>query len=113
VDLVDPEFVRVECAATRRGERAMTSAAGEQDAAIERRLREILRRDTAIPDAMGIDRDEDLLAAGVSSLETVTVILSIEEEWAIRFDEGALSRSMFKSLGTLCAAVCERISLGP
>ncbi|MFI5925861.1 phosphopantetheine-binding protein [Micromonospora sp. NPDC051543] len=87
----------------------MTSTVSEKDAAIERRLREILDRDTGIPDAMGIDRDTDLLAAGVSSLETVTVILSIEEEWAIRFDEGALSRSLFKSLGTLCAGVSERI----
>jgi acyl carrier protein len=87
----------------------MTSAAGEEHAAIERRLREILGRDTAIPNPMGISRDEDLIAAGLSSLETVTVILSIEEEWSIRFDN-SLSRQMFKSLDTLCAALSERIS---
>ncbi|WP_198358167.1 phosphopantetheine-binding protein [Streptomyces fildesensis] len=89
----------------------MTSATGEQHVNIERRIREILRRNTAMPDVMGIDRDEDLLAAGLSSLETVTVILSIEKEWAIRFDEATLSRHMFTSLETLCAAVNERINL--
>lgn len=88
----------------------MTSGTGEQWAAVEMWIREILRRDTAIPDAMGIGRDENLGAAGLSSLETVTVILSIEDEWAIRFDETALSRRMFKSLDTLCAAVIERIN---
>lgn len=87
----------------------MTPAAGEEHAAIERRLREILRRDTAIIDPMGISHDEDLVAAGLSSLETVTVILSIEEEWSIRFD-GSLSRQMFKSLDTLCAVISECIS---
>jgi acyl carrier protein len=87
----------------------MTFAADEQRAAIESRLREILRRDTSMPDVMSIGRDEDLLAAGLSSLETVTVILSVEEEWAIRFDETRLSRRLFTSLDSLCAAISERL----
>ncbi|MEU4219852.1 phosphopantetheine-binding protein [Actinoplanes sp. NPDC026623] len=87
----------------------VTSATGDQHAAIERRLREILKRDTAMPDPMLIARDEDLLTAGLSSLETVTVVLSIENEWSIRFDEASLSRQMFKSLGALCTAVNERV----
>jgi acyl carrier protein len=91
----------------------MTSATGEQHGDIERRIREILRRDTAIPDVMGIGRDQDLLAAGLSSLETVTVILSIENEWGIRFSEATLSRRIFNSLDTLCAAVSERIDRDP
>lgn len=89
----------------------MTSTTGEQHAEIERRIREILRRDTEIPDAMAIDRDQDLHNAGLSSLETVTVILSIENEWAIRFGESTLSRHMFNSLEALCAVVSEHIKL--
>lgn len=88
----------------------MTSAAGEQRSDVETRLREILQRDTTIPDVMALDRDENLLAAGMSSLETVTVVLSIENEWSIRFDEATLSRNMFTSLDRLCAVVNERIS---
>lgn len=49
--------------------------------------------------------DDDLYAAGLSSLATVDVMLAIEDRFEIEFTSEWLNRRTFASVGALAAAV--------
>lgn len=75
--------------------------------AVDDRIREVLAEMTEIRDVMSLDRDADLYAAGLSSLETVAVTLAIEDAWDIRIDDAFLSKQMFRSIASLNSVVSD------
>ena len=55
--------------------------------------------------ASALSDDSDLFAAGLDSLAVVNVMLAIENEFAIEFHDGLLTRQSFSSIAALEHAV--------
>jgi len=51
--------------------------------------------------------DDDLFEAGMTSHASVNVMLALESDYDIEFPERMLSRAVFRTIGTLRAAVAE------
>jgi acyl carrier protein len=51
--------------------------------------------------------NDDLYAAGLSSLATVHVMLAIEDEFAIEIPDRMLTRRLFSSIDSLAASITE------
>jgi acyl carrier protein len=71
---------------------------------LRRILSESARLDVPV-DSLG-DND-DLYAAGLSSLATVHVMLAIEDEFAIEIPDRMLTRRLFSSIDSLAASITE------
>lgn len=55
--------------------------------------------------ASGLSDSDDLFAAGLTSFATVSVMLTIEEEFGLSFPDTLLTRATFTSIDTLAAAI--------
>ena len=60
--------------------------------------------------AAGLDADDDLYAAGMTSHASVNVMLALEGEFDIEFPDRMLKRSVFQSIGSINAALEELTS---
>jgi len=56
-------------------------------------------------DAAQLSEDDDLYAAGMTSLASVNVMLALEGEFNIEFPDQMLNRSVFSSIAAIAAAV--------
>jgi acyl carrier protein len=56
-------------------------------------------------DAMQLAENDDLYAAGMTSLASVNVMLALESEFGIEFPDQMLNRSMFITVGAIAAAL--------
>lgn len=56
-------------------------------------------------DISGLHDDADLYDAGLTSLNTVNVMLALEEEFDVEFDDEMLVRSTFQSVSSLADAI--------
>lgn len=56
-------------------------------------------------DITEISDDGDLFDAGLTSLNTVNLMLAIEDEYDIEFDDDSLTRETFQSVDSLMAVV--------
>ncbi len=56
-------------------------------------------------DAMQLSENDDLYAAGMTSLASVNVMLALENEFGVEFPDQMLNRSMFMSIGAIAAAL--------
>lgn len=75
---------------------------------VKNELRTIIR-DVAHLDAQ-IDRiadDDDLYEAGLSSLNTIQLMLAIEKHFNIEIPDEMLSRQLFQSIDSLAGAVTQ------
>ena len=54
-----------------------------------------------------VQDNDDLYTLGLTSLTTVNLMLSLEDEFDIEFDDGMLSRQTFESITALAEAVEE------
>lgn len=54
-----------------------------------------------------LKNDDDLYAAGLTSLTTVNIMLAIEDEFDIEFPDSALNRKTFQSIESLVDIVEE------
>ena len=69
-------------------------------------LREILARHGRLGvDAAGLDADDDLYRAGLTSHACVAVMLACEEEFDVMFPAELIRRSTFASLAAIAAAL--------
>ena len=60
-------------------------------------------------DVESVKNDSDLYDAGLTSLTTVSVMLAIEDEFDVEFEDHMLSRATFHSVDTLVAAIEELV----
>ncbi|WP_154650903.1 acyl carrier protein [Reinekea blandensis] len=58
-------------------------------------------------DISDISDNDDLYSLGLTSLTTVNLMLSIEDEFDIEFDDNMLSRQTFESITSLAEAIDE------
>lgn len=58
-------------------------------------------------DIAAVQDNDDLYTLGLTSLTTVNLMLSLEDEFDIEFDDGMLSRQTFESITALAEAVEE------
>ncbi len=61
---------------------------------------------------MPVDRmrdDDDLYAAGLSSLVTVHILLAVEDEFGIEIPDEMLTRQLFQSIGNLSRTIAELV----
>lgn len=58
-------------------------------------------------DISSISDNDDLYTLGLTSLTTVNLMLSIEDEFDIEFDDSMLSRQTFESITSLAEAIDE------
>lgn len=85
----------------------MSTKPYETRAVVDHKIREIIAQNSEIFDVMSLDRDADLYVAGLSSLDTVTVALAIEDAWDVRIDDSLLSKQMFRSIASLNSLVSD------
>lgn len=58
-------------------------------------------------DITDITDNDDLYSVGLTSLTTVNLMLSLEDEFDIEFDDSMLSRQTFESITSLSEAIEE------
>jgi acyl carrier protein len=76
-----------------------------------RAIREIVIQHGRLPGGgAGLTDDDDLYAAGLTSLATVGVMLALEEHFDIEFPESKLNRATFRSVSALAALIAELAS---
>lgn len=56
-------------------------------------------------DVNGLDDEADLYDAGLTSLNTVNVMLALEEAFDVEFEDDMLVRSTFQSVASLADAI--------
>lgn len=82
-----------------------TSVAGEPNT-VANRIRAVLAAHGRLGvDAAGLSANDDLYAAGMTSLASVNVMLALEGEFDIEFPDSMLNRSVFSSVAAIEAAV--------
>ena len=73
---------------------------------MEDQIREILRKFGRLSsDVATLGVNDDLFAAGLSSLATVNIMLAIEETFDIEFPDRLLTRRSFQSIAALSDVV--------
>jgi acyl carrier protein len=71
-------------------------------------IREILRTHGRLSvDVTQLKLDSDLYDAGLTSLNTVNLLLAIEDHFDVEFPDHLLSRSTFQSIDALAEAVSD------
>jgi acyl carrier protein len=71
-------------------------------------IRHILAHTTSLSaSATTIADDDDLYAAGLSSLTTVHLMLAIEEQFAIEIPDRMLTRRLFSSIDSIANAISQ------
>ena len=69
-------------------------------------VRKILVEHSRLPVDIGtLANDSNLYDAGMTSLTTVNVMLAIEDQFDIEFEDDMLSRATFESINSLADAV--------
>lgn len=68
-------------------------------------IREIVGEHLHGTDVSGFSPEQDLYAAGLTSLATVGLMLALEERFDIEFTEALLGRGTFRSIGSIADAV--------
>lgn len=68
-------------------------------------IREIVGEHLHGADVSGFGPEQDLYAAGLTSLATVGLMLALEERFDIEFTEALLGRGTFRSIGSIADAV--------
>lgn len=58
-------------------------------------------------DIASVNDDDDLYTLGLTSLTTVNLMLSLEDEFDVEFDDNMLSRQTFESISALSEAIEE------
>ncbi|MGS2724277.1 acyl carrier protein [Porticoccus sp. GXU_MW_L64] len=72
------------------------------------KIREILSQYAKLAvDVDSLCEDSDLYQAGLTSLNTVNIMLAVEDEFDIEFPESALSRETFQSIEAISSTVEE------
>jgi acyl carrier protein len=70
------------------------------------RIRSVLLKHGRLgKDAMQLAENDDLYAAGMTSLASVNVMLALESEFEVEFPDQMLNRSMFITVGAIEAAL--------
>ncbi len=74
----------------------------------QERIRTIVAKSVKLSkDITQIQDSDDLYSVGLTSLTTVNLMLSLEDEFDIEFDDNRLSRQTFESIAALNDAVEE------
>lgn len=72
----------------------------------QERIRTIVAKSVKLSKAINeIQDSDDLYSVGLTSLTTVNLMLSLEDEFDIEFDDNRLSRQTFESIAALNDAV--------
>jgi acyl carrier protein len=75
---------------------------------MEENVRQVIAESGVLPIEVAVLRDDDdLFEAGMTSHASVMLMLALEDEFEIEFPERMLSRSVFRTVSTLSAAVGE------
>src|SRR5664279_1186322 len=83
-----------------------TPAATSDAPVTENRIRGVLAAHGRLStDAATLKNDDDLYAAGMTSLASVNVMLALEGEFNIEFPDQMLNRSVFSSIDSIAAAL--------
>ncbi len=83
-----------------------TPAAANDPQVMENRIRQVLAAHGRLStDAARLKSDDDLYAAGMTSLASVNVMLALEGEFNIEFPDQMLNRSVFSSIDAIAAAL--------
>jgi acyl carrier protein len=70
------------------------------------RIRQILSEHARLPvDASTLADEDDLYDAGMTSHASVQVMLALEEAFDVEFPDAMLTRSVFKSISSISAAI--------
>ncbi|MGI9589076.1 MULTISPECIES: phosphopantetheine-binding protein [Dietzia] len=73
---------------------------------IEKRVRHALRMALGgTVDVGGLDRSDDLFAAGMTSHQTVQVMLRLEDEFDVEFADEELVKATFATIDSMVAAL--------
>ena len=80
------------------------------DDSLRDRVREIVGRDGRLALETGIDDDDDLYQAGLTSHATVAIMLSLEDSFDVEFPESKLRRRTFSSIATLSETIEELVA---
>jgi acyl carrier protein len=76
------------------------------------RIRGVLQKHGRLgKDALQLSENDDLYAAGMTSLASVNVMLALETEFGVEFPDQMLNRSMFITLGAIEAALQKAASI--
>lgn len=74
--------------------------------AMTKRIREILSNHARLPvDPATLSEGADLYDAGMTSHASVNVMLALEEGFDVEFPDSMLTRSVFGSIASICAAL--------
>jgi len=84
----------------------VSKANGEGLGAIDGVVRAVLDQSGKLPvEIDALNQDADLYEAGLTSLNTVDVMLGLEDHFDIEFEESMLTRATFQSIGALVDAI--------
>ncbi|MGW8181940.1 MAG: acyl carrier protein [bacterium] len=76
---------------------------------VEQRIKDILVRELEIDPSLmdGVDSNTPLLGRGIGldSMETLTLVTGLEQEFGIQVDDDELTTALFHTLGTLAEFV--------
>jgi acyl carrier protein len=73
---------------------------------MENRIRRVLAAHGRLgTDATLLKNDDDLYAAGMTSLASVNVMLALEGEFNVEFPDQMLNRAVFSSVDSIAAAL--------
>ena len=76
--------------------------------AIDAQIRDVLKAHARLSkDSLGLDANEDLYQAGMTSHASVNVMLGLEGTFDIEFPDHMLKRNVFNSVASIRAAVLE------
>ena len=85
----------------------------ESVAVVEQKIKEILIRELEIDPAFvqGVDAKTPLLGRGIGldSMETLTLVTGIEQEFGVQVEDDELTTGLFQSLGTLTEFVVQKL----
>jgi acyl carrier protein len=72
------------------------------------KVREILKNHARLPvDPSTLSDSADLYDAGMTSHASVNVMLALEEGFDVEFPDRMLTRSVFASIDSICAAIAQ------
>ena len=84
----------------------MTDGHAERQREVLQRVRAVVARHADLPvDVDDLADDDDLFAAGLTSLNVVRVVVALEEEFSAQFPDEMLSRTMLSTTGRIADAV--------
>ena len=82
------------------------TGAADEPRIMENRIREVLSAHGRLStNAAQLSSDQDLYAAGMTSLASVNVMLALEGEFNVEFPDQMLNRSVFSSIDSIAAAL--------